>query len=118
MKDFFKAYKLYMKASFSGIVVACATAVFMMTLLTLMMTMISGISPSDYKYTAMLGKIDMGYVIHISWFMMGKTTITTSKFFIISKQFIRQLKRTGKLVLSTTSTISMEILFLEVQNLT
>lgn len=82
MKDFIKAYKLYMKASFSGIVVACATAVFMMMLLTLMMTMTSGISPTDDVYMPKLGTIDMVYVIQIVWLMMGKTTITTSKFFM------------------------------------
>lgn len=79
MKDFFKAYKLYMKASYSPalIIVALLFLAFSVVLL-----IIDGANITQNDYMAVFRIITMCNLMRVIWLMMGKTTITTSKFFM------------------------------------
>lgn len=78
MKDFFRAYKLYFKASFSPILVGFG--MFFLAIIGLGL-IFAGAKLTDDDYMSMIGLIGMVNVFQVLWLVWGKTTITTNKFF-------------------------------------
>ena len=79
MKDFFKAYKLYIKASFSPILIGISILFIAFICLVLILR---APKTTDDDYMSMIGLIGMTNVSQIFWLLIGKTTITTNKFFL------------------------------------